>query len=212
MSALSTHGGGHAALAANRLGVRAVVSFIVSAVAPLTVAAGVVTTMYAVTGLSAIGAAFLIVAVVLAVFASGYIAMARRITNAGAFYAFISRGLGRPVGVGAAVVALIAYNLLQVGLDGMFGPTVAGYVAEKSGGAIDLPWWTWALVAWLVVAFFGWPPGRDRRVGALGPAGRRDGRARGALRGRTQRTRRRTLARQPVARRAPRRRGWAHCS
>ncbi len=150
----SSHASGYTSLAKNRLGVRAVVSFIVSAVAPLTVAAGVVTTLYAVTGLSAIGAAFIIVAVVLAIFATGYIAMAQRITNAGAFYAFISQGLGKPVGVGGAVVALVAYNALQVGLYGMFGPTFADYMKAKVG--LDVPWWGWALAAWLIVAMFGW--------------------------------------------------------
>jgi hypothetical protein len=93
--------GQSAALAKDRLGIPAVMFFILSAIAPMTVAAGVVTTLYAVTGLSAIGAAFLAVAVVLAVFAVGYVAMARHITNAGALYAFVSRGLGRPFGVGA---------------------------------------------------------------------------------------------------------------
>jgi hypothetical protein len=44
------------ALAKDRLGIPAVLYFILSAMAPMTVAAGVVTTLYAVTGLSAIGA------------------------------------------------------------------------------------------------------------------------------------------------------------
>jgi amino acid transporter len=119
----------------------------------MTVAAGVVTTLYAVTGLSAIGAAFIAVALVLAVFAVGYVAMARHIANAGALYAFVSRGLGRPLGVGAALVAAVAYNLLQVGLYGMFGPTLSSYLADKVG--LDLSWWVWALAAWLVVAILG---------------------------------------------------------
>jgi amino acid transporter len=101
------------------------------------VVAGVVTTMYAVTGLSAIGAAFVAVALVVAVFAVGYVAMARYITNAGALYAYVARGLGRPVGIGAALVAAIAYNLLQAGLYGMFGPTLSSYLADKIG--LDLP-------------------------------------------------------------------------
>jgi amino acid transporter len=113
----------------------------------------VVPTLYAVTGLSAIGAAFLAVALVLALFAVGYVAMARHITNAGALYAFVSRGLGRPLGVGAALVAALAYNLLQVGLYGMFGPTLAGYLKDKIG--LDLSWWVWALAAWLLVAVLG---------------------------------------------------------
>jgi amino acid transporter len=140
-------------LAKDRLGIPAVLYFILSAMAPMTVAAGVVTTMYAVTGLSAIGAAFIAVALVLAVFAVGYVAMARHITNAGALYAYIARGLGRPVGVGAALVAAIAYNLLQVGLYGMFGPTLSAYLADKVG--LDLPWWVWSLGAWLAVAALG---------------------------------------------------------
>jgi amino acid transporter len=142
-----------AALAKGRLGIPAVMFFILSAIAPMTVVAGVVTTLYAVTGLSAIGAAFLAVALVLGVFAVGYVAMARHITNAGALYAFVSRGLGRPAGVAAALVAALAYNMLQVGLYGMFGPTLAGYLADKLG--VSLSWWVWALAAWLVVAILG---------------------------------------------------------
>jgi amino acid transporter len=142
-----------AALAKDRLGVPAVLFFILSAIAPMTVVAGVVTTMYAVTGLSAIGAAFVAVALVLAVFAVGYVAMARRITNAGALYAFISRGLGRPAGVAAALVAALAYNALQVALYGMLGVTLAGYMADKLG--LELSWWVWALAAWLLVAVLG---------------------------------------------------------
>jgi hypothetical protein len=81
-----------ATLAKDRLGIPAVLYFILSAMAPMTVVAGVVTTMYAVTGLSAIGAAFVAVALVLAVFAAGYVAMARYVTNAGVLYACISPG------------------------------------------------------------------------------------------------------------------------
>ncbi|GAA1744325.1 APC family permease [Luedemannella helvata] len=153
MSSPSSTGSVSAALAKDRLGVPAVVFFILSAVAPLTVVAGVVTTLYAVTGLVAIGAAFLVVAAVLAIFAAGYVAMARRITNAGAFYAFVSRGLGRPAGVGIALVAVVAYNLLQVGLYGMFGAQVADYVAGKGGPVVD--WYWYSLAAWAIVTILG---------------------------------------------------------
>ena len=83
------------ALARDRLGIPAVLFFVLAGVAPLTVAAGVIPTAYATTGLTAIPAAFLVIAVVLAMFATGYVAMTRHVTNAGAFYALISRGLGR---------------------------------------------------------------------------------------------------------------------
>src|SRR5215469_18019325 len=95
------------ALAADRLGIPAVLFFVLAGVAPLTVAAGVIPTAYQTTGLTGIPAAFLVIAVILAVFAVGYVAMSRRITNSGAFYAFVSHGLGRVMGVAAALVALL---------------------------------------------------------------------------------------------------------
>ncbi|MBX6356152.1 MAG: APC family permease [Micromonosporaceae bacterium] len=142
-----------ASLARDRLGVPSVVFFILSAVAPLTVIGGVVTTAYAVTGLTDIPAAFIAVALILAIFSAGYVAMARRIVNAGAFYSFISRGIGRPVGVAAAMVAVLAYNGLQFGLYGAFGPQAAAYFGDKFGW--DLSWWVYALAAWAVTAVLG---------------------------------------------------------
>ncbi|HEY1620772.1 MAG TPA: APC family permease, partial [Streptosporangiaceae bacterium] len=138
------------ALARDRLGVPAVLYFILAGVAPLTVAAGVIPTAYAATGLTGIPAAFLAVGVVLAVFAAGYVAMARHVTNSGAFYAFISRGLGRPAGVAAALTALVAYSFLQVGLYGALGPAAAGEAAAHLGVR-----WQWALIAWAVIALLG---------------------------------------------------------
>ncbi|MFE9201749.1 APC family permease [Micromonospora sp. NPDC007230] len=141
------------ALARGRLGIPSVVFFVLSAAAPLTVVAGVVTTGYAVTGVTGIPLAFLAVAVVLTLFAVGYVAMARRLTNAGAFYAYIARGLGRPAGVGAAWVALIAYNALQVGLYGAIGAAAEPVLDQLFGSSPA--WWVVALVAWALVAMLG---------------------------------------------------------
>lgn len=130
-----------AALARDRLGVSGVMFFIFAGVAPLTVTAGVVPTAYGVTGLTGVPAAFLLVAVVLGVFAIGYVAMARRIPNAGAFYAFIAKGLGKPAGVGGALVAVAAYNLLQVGLYGMIGPSLQSFAADNFDLHAAWGWW-----------------------------------------------------------------------
>jgi amino acid transporter len=141
------------ALARDRLGVPAVLFFVLAGVAPLTVAAGVIPSAYATTGLTAIPAAFVVVAVILAVFATGYVAMTRHITNSGAFYAFIARGIGRPAGVAAALVALVAYSLLQVGLYGAFGPNAAAEASAHLG--VHAAWWAWALGAWAVITVLG---------------------------------------------------------
>jgi len=141
------------ALARDRLGVPAVLFFVLAGVAPLTVAAGVIPTAFATTGLTAIPVAFVMVAVILAVFAVGYMAMSRRITHSGALYAFVSRGLGRPAGVAAALVALLSYTFLQVGLYGALGPAAAGQAAARFG--VHEPWWAWALAAWAVITVLG---------------------------------------------------------
>ncbi|MGI8445703.1 MAG: APC family permease [Streptosporangiaceae bacterium] len=141
------------ALARDRLGVPNVLFFVLAGVAPLTVAAGVIPTAYATTGLTGIPAAFLVIAVILGLFATGYVAMTRHITNAGAFYAFIARGLGCATGVAAALVALLSYTFLQVGLYGAFGPNAASEGAAHLH--VHAPWWAWALGAWAVITVLG---------------------------------------------------------
>jgi amino acid transporter len=67
--------------------------------------------------------------------------------------AFISRGLGRPAGVAAALVALVSYTCLQVGLYGALGPAAAAEAAAHLG--VHEPWWAWALAAWAVITILG---------------------------------------------------------
>ena len=141
------------ALARDRLGVPAVLSFVLAGVAPLTVAAGVIPAAYATTGLTGIPAAFVVVAVILATFSAGYVAMTRRVTNAGAFYALITRGLGRPAGVAAALVALLSYSFLQTGLYGALGPAAASDAATDLH--VHAAWWAWALGAWAIITVLG---------------------------------------------------------
>jgi amino acid transporter len=141
------------ALARDRLGVPAVLAFVLAGVAPLTVSAGLIPSAYAETGLTGIPAAFLGVAVTLAVFAAGYMAMSRHLTSAGAFYAFIAAGLGRVLGTAAALVALGAYSCLQIALYGMLGSFAASQAAAHLG--ISAQWWVWALGAWVVITVLG---------------------------------------------------------
>ena len=141
------------ALARDRLGVPTVLFFVLASVAPLTVAAGVIPTAYGTTGLTGIPAAFLVIAIILGVFASGYVAMTRHIRNAGAFYAFISQGLGRVIGVAAALVALLSYTFLQVGLYGAFGPNASAQAAAHLH--VHAAWWGWALGAWAIITVLG---------------------------------------------------------
>jgi amino acid transporter len=142
-----------ARLAKNRLGTLAIAGFILSATAPVAAVAGIIPTGYATTGILGIPLAILLIGVVLALFSVGFTAMSRRISNAGAFYAYVAQGIGKPLGVATAVVATLAYNLLQVGFYGAFGAAVMPLFNPRLG--IAVPWWAWALGAWAVVAVLG---------------------------------------------------------
>jgi amino acid transporter len=141
------------ALARDKLGMFAVLAFILASIAPMTVSAGVIPTAFAVTGLTGIPVAFVAVAVVLALFCPGYMAMSRRIRNAGSFYAFASAGLGRVTGVAAALMALVAYECFQVAAYGALGPAAQAEAAAHLH--VNWPWWAWALVIWAVIAGLG---------------------------------------------------------
>ncbi len=142
-----------ASLAKDRLGVFSVIMFAMTAAAPLLVVGGLVTEGWALTGVTGLPLAFIVIGITLAVFSVGYVAMARHVTNAGAFYSYIARGGTKSLGVGASFVALLAYNLLQIGLYGAFGVFAQGFFAQKLNW--DYKWWVYALVAWIVVALMG---------------------------------------------------------
>ena len=127
--------------------------FTVSASAPMTVLAGGVLATYAVSGSVGVPLSFPILALVLGLFTVGYAAMSRHVSNAGAFYSYLSKGLGGAVGVAGSFVALVAYNTIQIGLYGLFGFAMAGF-AEAQWGLV-WAWWAWALVAWALVAILG---------------------------------------------------------
>lgn len=136
-----------------KLTVPHVVVLIIAASAPLTVVAGGATTAFSVTGSIAVPIAYIVLAISLAIFAVGYVTMSRFVRNAGAFYAYISRGLGKPYGVGGAFVALVSYNFMQIGIYGMFGFQVAVFLNDTFGW--DIEWWMPILVAIVVVGFLG---------------------------------------------------------
>lgn len=136
-----------------RLGVLSIAFMIVAASAPLTVIAGGAPTSFAVSGLTAVPASYFLLAAVLAVFAFGYSAMARHVRNPGAFYAYVSRGLGRIAGVGSAISAMIAYAAMLIGIYAMFGFTISDWLATRFG--ITTPWWLWVFVGIVVIGLFG---------------------------------------------------------
>ena len=63
-------------------------------------------------------------------------------TNTGAFFAYVGRGLGIAPGVGSAYVSLVAYLAIQLAIFGFFGAVMDAQMKDKLG--IDWAWWVWA--------------------------------------------------------------------
>jgi amino acid transporter len=137
----------------NSLGVGAITFMVVSAAAPLTAVGGGVPPSMLFGNGAGIAGTFVIVTAILLIFAVGYVAMARNIKNAGAFYAFTAAGLGGRMGGAAAMIAILAYNAMQIGLLGLFGAIAAGTMGEFG---ITLPWYVWSYIAIAIVAVLGY--------------------------------------------------------
>lgn len=137
------------ALHHGRLGVLGIVFFVVAAAAPLVGMTGAVPVAIVAGNGAAAPGAYVAVGLILLLFSVGYAAMAGKVTNAGAFFAYVGRGLGVVPGVGSAFVSLVAYLAVQLAVYGFFGGVVAGQMAAQFG--IEWAWWVWVLIAWAIV-------------------------------------------------------------
>lgn len=147
-------------LARGKLGTFDIFFFVVAAAAPLAVMAGAAPLAFRLGGIGAAGA-YVFSGVVYILCAAGFTAFARYVRNAGAFYAFIGRGLGPQAGGAAAMVALLSYALICAGFYGFLGFYAATTFNDLLG--IELHWSVYALAGLAVVAFLGY---RQIDVGA----------------------------------------------
>ncbi|CAG9204472.1 Amino acid transporter [Paraburkholderia sabiae] len=136
------------------LGLGFIVFFVISAAGPLVAIAGGFPIGIMLGNGAGTPALLIATVVILLLFAAGYTAMARHITNAGGFYAFTARGLGGTAGGAAALLALLGYNTMQIGLYGMFGAVSSGFLATHFG--VNAPWWVCSLVAMASIAVLGY--------------------------------------------------------
>jgi amino acid transporter len=136
------------------LGVGAITFFVISAAGPLVAVAGGAPVGMLFGNGPGMAAAYLVATAILVLFSAGYTAMARHVQSAGGFYAFTEAGLGRIAGGAAAMIALVSYNAMQIGLYGMLGRAASALLANQSG--LQIAWWAPALAAMAVVGLCGW--------------------------------------------------------
>ncbi|MEU2349855.1 APC family permease [Modestobacter sp. NPDC049651] len=136
------------------LGVGSIIFMVVAAAAPLTVIAGSVPIGIVIGNGTGYPASYAISAIVLMFFAVGFVAMTPHVPQAGAFYSYISRGLGRPMGLGAALLALLTYITIQGAVFGYIGQAISDLLGRY--GAASPPWWVWTMAVIAVIGVLGY--------------------------------------------------------
>jgi amino acid transporter len=136
------------------LGVPSIVLMVVAAAAPLSTIGGNVPIAMVLGNTTGIPVAFLVAGVTFLLFAASFVAMSKYVTDAGAFYAYIRKSLGRAAGTGAAVLALPAYMATLLAVSAYDGVILAGFIERFHGPSI--PWWLLTGLVLAIVACLGY--------------------------------------------------------
>lgn len=143
-----------AGLTRNAISTLGVVVLVLSAASPLIGLTGAVPSAMVLGNGLGTPLAYVAVGVLLLFFSIGFVAMSRKVTNSGALYAYVGRGLGMPMGLGAAGLALWAYTTVQIAVYGFFGVVFSGTV--NSWWGVEIPWY-WCTIGLIVlVQIFGY--------------------------------------------------------
>ncbi|WP_217369378.1 APC family permease [Nonomuraea antri] len=125
------------------VGLVGVIFMAVATAAPITAMTGNVPIVVGQGNGLGVPAAYLFATVVLTIFSVGYTAMAKHITAAGAFYGYISHGLGQVVGMVAGFLATMAYVVFEASIIGFFA--YQGNLTFKDLTGADIHWLWFAM-------------------------------------------------------------------
>ncbi|MBI3225828.1 MAG: APC family permease [Mycolicibacterium cosmeticum] len=128
----------------NAVGLVGVLFMAVATAAPITAMVGNVPISVGFGNGAYAPAGYFVATIVLTLFAIGYAKMSKHITATGAFYGYISHGLGRVVGLGAGFLTALAYMVFEASLIGIF--SFFGNDLFSSLFNIHVPWIVFALV------------------------------------------------------------------
>lgn len=152
---------GNRELEHGRLGVASIVFMVLAAVAPMSATVAIVPLVIGLGNGTGAPGVWLVAGIVLALFAVGFAAMSHHVRNAGGFYAYVARGLSKPLGVAAAFIAVIAYNAMMISVTAIFSLFAQNIIGTQLN--LHLPWQAWLVFALLTVGFLAW---RDVEVSA----------------------------------------------
>ncbi|WP_427019145.1 APC family permease (plasmid) [Pseudarthrobacter sp. P1] len=148
-SAPSKHGSQPGKLKANSLGLWDVVFMAVATSAPITVMSGNVPFSVGFGVGTGTPATYIWATVILSIFAVAYVTMARYVTSTAAFYGFISRGLGRVVGLGTGYMVTFGYIVFEASIIGIF--SYFAHLAFHDQLGVDIHWAVFAVIALVLI-------------------------------------------------------------
>jgi amino acid transporter len=131
------------------LGLFGIIFFVVAASAPLAGMTGAFPVAVAIGNGAGAAGMYVVVGLILLLFSVGYATMSHYVTNTGAFFAYVGRGLGIVPGVGSALVSVLAYLTVQWAVLGFISFQMSLQFEAKFG--IVLNWWIYALALIVIV-------------------------------------------------------------
>ena len=140
-------------LKSNSIGVVLLTFMVIAAAAPLTGIAGAVPIAFLIGNGAGFPGLFAIMTVIMLIWAVGFVAIARHIRSAGAFYSYTAKSLGGRMGGAVAMIAVLAYNAMMFGLLGLLGGIAASVFGDLG---LVLPWWGWSLLAAVIIGILGY--------------------------------------------------------
>lgn len=132
---------GHTGLRQNAIGWFGIFLMVITTNGPLTSMGGGVPVSITLGNGIGLPGSYAVVCVTYLLFAVGFCAMTPYVKNGGAFYAYITKGLGTVAGVGGACIAVLSYISVLLACYAMLGHFLE--VAFASTGLVA-PWWAWA--------------------------------------------------------------------
>lgn len=133
----------------NAVGVLGIVLFVIATNGPLSVLLGAIPLAIGFGNGIGVPGAYVLIGLLYLLFSIGFAAMSTKIKNGGAFYSYITKGLGKNTGMSAAFIAVVSYVCLQFALYSLLGQFTSDFILDKLG--IGLPWWVWCALLMIVV-------------------------------------------------------------
>jgi amino acid transporter len=141
-------------LRGNSITVSGIIFLVLAAASPIIGLTGAVPVTYVIGNGVGVSMSYVVIGLVLILFAVGFVLMSRHVTDAGALYSYVGKGLGRETSLGVAGLAVYAYTAIQASIYGFFGATITSIINPALGTKI--PWWAASLVLIAVVQIFGY--------------------------------------------------------